>query len=190
VLGGQNIPNQARIGLGVFLAIILIPWQPLPADAASLSLILFVVAIAKEIVIGTLLGFAASLTFGALLIAAEAMGSSSGFSSGHTLNPAMGETGSAYNQLFVMITTLYFLVIDGHHWVLQALQRSFEVLPLNGNLPPASMETLMRMTAQLIAAGIQISLPVLGALLLTDITLGLLSRVAPASAGLLFGHAP
>jgi flagellar biosynthesis protein FliR len=33
VLGGQNIPNPVRIGLGLLLSAILLPWQALPAEA-------------------------------------------------------------------------------------------------------------------------------------------------------------
>jgi flagellar biosynthetic protein FliR len=37
----------------------------------------------------------------------------------------------------------------------------------------------MRLTSDMIVTGLQVSLPVVGALLLTDLTLGLLARVAP-----------
>jgi flagellar biosynthetic protein FliR len=179
VLGGKNIPNQVRIGLGLVLALVLIPWQPLPAGTETIGFLGFAVAIGKEALIGTLAGFAASLTFGAIQIAAEIMELGSGFASGHVLNPSMGNTGSAYNQLFVILSTLYFLVIDGHHTVLIAMERTFKVIPINGSLPFNSLDALIQMTSQLIASGIQLALPVMVALFLTDMTLGLLARVAP-----------
>lgn len=179
VLGGQSIPNQVRLAFGVTLAIVLIPWQPLPADAPSLDLFLFAAAILREIILGTLAGYAAGLTFGAMMIAAEAMGLASGFASSNVMNPALGTHGSSFNQLFTILATLFFVVIDGHHWFIQALQRTFVVFPLNQTVLPDSLATVLTMTSQLIAAGIQLSLPVMGALLLTDLALGLLSRVAP-----------
>lgn len=179
VLGGQTIPNEYRIGLGVLLTMMMVSWQPAPVGAEEMGLFMMAVSIAREVLLGTLIGFAASLTFGAIIIAGEAMGLGSGFSSGHIFNPALGDSGSAYNQFFVMIATLFFLIIDGHHGVLFALQRSFEAVPVAGAVFPGSPEVLMRMTAQLITVGIQISLPVMCALLVTDFTLGLLARVAP-----------
>lgn len=179
VLGGQNIPNQVRIGLGFVLAMVLIPWQPLPAEAASIGMIAYCVAIGKEIIIGTLVGFAADLAFGAIQMAGGAMGLGSGFESSRIFNPSMGDAGSAFDQIFVMTATMIFLVIDGHHLVLIAIQKTFEAVPINGSLPFNGMETVMMTTSTFIAAGIHLALPVMTALILADLTLGLLARVAP-----------
>ncbi len=179
MLGGQGIPNQVRIGLGLLLAAVLIPWQPLPADAESLSLLAFTIGIVKEILIGTLAGFAADMIFGAVQIAAETMGLGSGFSSGRVFNPALSESTSAYDQVFIMVATMYFLVINGHHSFLMGLARTFEVIPVNGSISLTSMNVLVSTFAELIGAGIRIALPVMAALFLTDLSLGLLARVAP-----------
>ncbi|HEX2993785.1 MAG TPA: flagellar biosynthetic protein FliR [Anaerolineales bacterium] len=179
VLGGQNIPSQVRIGLGFALAMVLIPWQPLPVDAESMGMVAYAVAIGKEILIGTLIGYAADLAFGAIQIAGAAMGIGSGFESSRIFNPAMGEGGSAFDQIFVMTAMMIFLVINGHHLVLIAIQKTFEVIPLNGPLPFGNMESVMLATSAFIAAGIHLALPVMTALLLADLTLGLLARVAP-----------
>jgi flagellar biosynthesis protein FliR len=179
VLGGQSIPNQVRLAFGIVLTAILIPWQPLPADAASLGLLGFAISIGKEIMIGTLAGFAASLTFGAIEIAGEVMGLGSGFSSGRIFNPAMSESGAAYNQLFVMVSMMVFLLLDGHHLFIIAMQKTFVVIPVNGAIPLDSFNVLAKMTSQLIAAGIQLALPVMAALTIADMSLGFLAKVAP-----------
>ncbi|MCX6078662.1 MAG: flagellar biosynthetic protein FliR [Chloroflexi bacterium] len=179
VFGGQSIPNQVRIGLGLALALVLVPWQPLKPDAAVIGTFAFGVSIAKEILIGTLVGFAADLTFGAIQIAGIAMGLGSGFESGRIFNPALGDAGSAFDQIFVILMMMFFLAIDGHHIVLIAMQKTFAVIPVNGPLPFNGMETLALTTAQLITAGIHLALPVMAALILTDLTLGLLARVTP-----------
>lgn len=179
VLGGQLIPTQVRIALGLLLAAILIPWQPIPASAKAIELIPFAVAIVREIALGTLVGFAADLTFGALQIAAELMGLSSGFAAAKVFNPALGDSGSAYDQLFLMVTFLVFLVTNGHHGVLLAIQKTFIAIPLNSSLPAVAEDHLLLMTSQLITAGIQLALPVMTAMLLTDLVLALLARVAP-----------
>lgn len=179
VLGGQTIPAQVRIGLGIILSAILIPWQPLGPEVKELGLLAFAAGILQELIIGALAGFAATLTFGAIQIAGEMMGVVSGFGAGNILNPTMGSTGSALDQLFVMVGMLIFLVLNGHHTFLMAVQRTFTVIPVNEALPFSDPETLLTMTANLITSGIQIALPVIGALLLADISMGLLARVAP-----------
>ena len=52
-------------------------------------------------------------------------------------------------------------------------------MPLNGTLPFGGLEAVMNATSTFIAAGIHLALPVMTALILTDLTLGLLARVAP-----------
>ena len=178
-LGGQNIPNQVRIGLGFVLAMVLIPWQPLPEAAASIGLMAYSVSIGKEILIGTLIGYSADLAFGAIQIAGAAMGLGSGFESSRIFNPSMGDSGSAFDQLFVMTATMVFLMIKGHHLVIVAIQKTFEILPLNGSLPFDGLQTIMTTTSTFIVAGIHLALPVMTAVILADLTLGLLARVAP-----------
>lgn len=179
MLGGRQIPNQVKVGLGILLTIVILPWQPLPPEAESIPAFAFALAIGRELLIGTLAGFAATLTFAALQIAGKVMGIGSGFGSGQIINPTLGDSGSAMNNFFLLVATLLFLVVNGHHFFLLGLQRTFEVAPLNSSLPNLSLETLLVMTAALIGAGIQLGLPVLGTVLLTDLTLGLLARVAP-----------
>jgi flagellar biosynthetic protein FliR len=179
VLGGQNIPGQVRIGLGFVLAIVLVPWQPLPAGTESIGAIGYAVALGKEILIGTLVGYSADLAFGAIQVAGAAMSVGSGFESSRIFNPAMGDSGSAYDQIFVMTAATVFLMIDGHHLVIIAIQRTFQLIPVNGDLPLDGLESVMTATSSFISAGIHIALPVMAALLLTDLTLGLLARVAP-----------
>lgn len=178
-LGGQSIPNQVRIGLGFVLALVLVPWQPLPETAAYMGLIEYGISIGKEILIGTLIGYSADLAFGAIQMAGAAMSMGSGFESSRIFNPSMGDAGSAYDQLFVMTAMVIFLMIDGHHLVIAAVGRTFALLPLNGSLAFGGLDSVMAATSTFIAAGIHLALPVMTALILTDLTLGLLARVAP-----------
>ncbi len=179
VLAGRATPDPIKIGLGLLVTMVIVPWQPLPADAPTLDVINFTAAIFRELLIGTLAGFAANLVFGALQIAGSMIGLGSGFAAGQILNPTLGDTGSAMDQVFVILATLLFLVMDGHHVFLLGVQRTFIAIPLNKPLPSLDMARLIVMFSELVAAGVQMSLSVVGTLLLTDIAMGLLARVAP-----------
>ena len=74
---------------------------------------------------------------------------------------------------------LIFVVLNGHHFVIQAVQQSFVLIPLQSAIPFDSPERLLTMTAGLISTGIQMALPVMCAIFLADLALGLLARVAP-----------
>ncbi|MFZ5808654.1 MAG: flagellar biosynthetic protein FliR [Chloroflexota bacterium] len=179
VLGGRAIPNQIKLGLGLILAIFLTPLQNTPFSGDGLALPAFAAAIAKELLIGTIAGYAAVLAFGALQITGSLMGLGSGFTAGQILNPALEESGTSLDQIFVTTSFLIFFVLNGHHSFILGLQRTFEILPLGAELPHIAQESVMRLTGNLIATGVQMALPILGALLLADLALGLLARVAP-----------
>jgi flagellar biosynthesis protein FliR len=194
VLGGRLIPNEIKIGLGLLLTLILAPVAmphlfPLSPDTPAMSLFVLGAAIARELAVGLVAGFAASLTFGVLQMAAEFMSGGSGFAAGRAFNPAFEGSGSSYDQLFLITTSLFFLAINGHHLVLMAVQQTFKALPLNSDFAQLGFlssgdalkdaERVMSLTVQLIGAGTLLALPVMGTALLTDLTLGLLARVAP-----------
>jgi len=179
VLGGRLVPNLVRIGFGLILAFVLLPWEALPPEAVPLPLLGFSLAIGKEIITGTLAGFGAALTFGVLQIAGEVMSTSSAFGSAQMLNPAFQDQGTSYSSVLSVLSMMIFLLINGHHQVLVAAQRTFEIFPINGSITDFSMGKLVMTSAQLISTGIHMSLPILGAMLLVEIAFGLLARVAP-----------
>jgi flagellar biosynthetic protein FliR len=179
MLGGNAIPTQVRIAFGLVLTIILVPWQTLPPATETIPLLAFAASILRELIIGVIAGYAANLTFGAISIAGEMISTSAGFSAGRILNPMLGDSTTSIDQLFVLFALALFLVIDGHHGFIAALKQTFDLIPVNTALPDFMANSLIKMTAQLIVLGIQMALPVVGTLLLTDITLGLLARVAP-----------
>lgn len=179
VLGGTSIPNQFKIGFGVILAMTLVPWTVLPAGTETIPLLAFVFDILKELIIGLLIGYTVALTFGAFQVASKLMEQGAGFSAGQIFNPTLGEMSSAYDQFFLMIVFIYFLSIDGYHVIILALQKTFEVLPVNSAIPPISSSSLLYIFSTLIMNGFQMALPVMGSLLLADLTLGVLAKVAP-----------
>jgi flagellar biosynthetic protein FliR len=186
VLAGRMVPNPVRVGLGLLLTAVLIPWQPLSAETPSLPAFSLLAAIFRELLVGALAGFAAVLTFGAVQTAGELMGVGGGFGAGRVLNPTFESSGSAVDQFFLMVTMLLFLVLNGHHLVLAAAQRTFVAWPVNSPLPAAWLADpagaagpLLRLTMDLMAAGVLLAMPVIGASLLADLTLGLLARLAP-----------
>jgi len=194
VLGGRLIPNPVKIGLGLLVTLIMAPVAmphlfPLSPETPSMPMIVLGAAIARELAVGLVAGFAATLTFGVLQMASEFMSSGSGFAAGRAFNPTFGGSGSSYDELFVLMTSLLFLVVNGHHLVLLAVQRTFVALPLNSDFSQLGFvsggdalkdaERVLSLTMQLIGAGAMLALPVMGTALLADLTLGLLARVAP-----------
>jgi len=179
MLGGNTIPLQIRVALGFLLALVMIPWQPLSAAVPPMPTLVMIMAILQEMIIGLIIGFAATLTFGAIQVAANFMGLNTGFAAGQVLNPTFGSSGSAYDSLYLIMCTLYFIALDGQLLWLKAMGLSFQILPLHGTLPPFSVDLFLRTFATMINIGFHLSLPVVAAVVLTDVSAGLLAKVAP-----------
>ncbi len=178
-LGGSSIPNQFKLALGIVLSLVVIPWDAVGQAEQVLPVLSFAAAILQELIVGLLVGFAAILTFGAFQIAAKVMELGSGFTAGQVFNPTLGDIGSAFDQLFLMVVVLFFFITNGHHVFLLGITRSFDILPVMAPLETIPIERVVFYFASFFSFGVQIALPVFGAILMADLALGLLAKVAP-----------
>jgi flagellar biosynthetic protein FliR len=78
-----------------------------------------------------------------------------------------------------MVAALAFLAINGHLHMLSALAESFKTLPIGNMMPNQGFHDVARWGSSIFVYALQISLPILAALLITNIALGILTRAAP-----------
>jgi flagellar biosynthetic protein FliR len=75
---------------------------------------------------------------------------------------------------------LIFLVIDGHHFVIEALALSFRAIPVGGVIVSQPFaDQLVSMTGLMFVVAVKLAAPVLVALFLTNISLAVMARVMP-----------
>lgn len=181
IFSGRNIPNIVKIGLSGILALILLPVSA-NASLAPISTTLgpFVLNIAQEVLLGTVIGFASNLVFVAVSMGAGMMGLQVGFRAASLFNPIFNASSAALDQFYSFLIAGLFLAIDGHHWLLLAIQRTFQVVPVGTFVfDEITTDRLIVLTSQAFVAAIQIAFPVVGVLLLTDVGLGLIARAVP-----------
>lgn len=183
VFNNRSMPTPAKIGFAALLALIILPVSPtagqrlvtLPTD-----LFPFILIMAQETLIGVLIGFVSNLVFMAVGMGAGVMGLQIGFQAANIFDPFINTQSSALEQLYSLIAVAIFLIIDGHHWLILALVRTFEIAPLGSFVfDSVTMEQLLRLTGESFVAAIQIALPIMSTLILTDLGLGLVARAVP-----------
>jgi flagellar biosynthetic protein FliR len=92
----------------------------------------------------------------------------------------MGSQSSAVAIFFSQITTLLFVVMNGHLMVLMAVNKSFVAFPVDQNFLQAMAQMkLYKLGSDLFASALWIALPMVGMLMFTNLALGIISRVAP-----------
>lgn len=183
IFGHESVPPQLKIALGLFLALAFYPVASKDFNVIALSdfqLLSFALLVIKEVMVGMLLGFAVSIIFYAALMAGEIIGFNMGLGFSQFFNPMLGQSTSFMGNFFYLISLLIFLVINGHHFLLQALQSSYSSVPVGGfSVNEFMYEELMKLSRTLFIVGVKISAPALVALFLSNVVLGILSRVVP-----------
>jgi len=95
------------------------------------------------------------------------------------VDPEHSEPAPLIGSFLTILLMLYFLALNGHLQAIAALADSFRVLPVGANLRLDDMHALLAAGAGIFATGLRIALPVIAAILIANLTLGMLMRTAP-----------
>ena len=179
VFGSSNIPPQIKVVLSLMLALILYPFIPLITvypDRPDH----YIMLIASEMLIGLVLGIIARFLFAAVEFAGTVIGFQMGLGMAMVFDPQSQEQISIVGKFENITATLIFLAMDGHLIVLQALVRSYSVLPPGGaSISRPLVENLTELSASVFVIGLQIGAPLIVALFLANAVVGLLARSVP-----------
>lgn len=187
-LGGRLVPGRVKAAIGFALVIITYPSlvAELPAAGGPLPFgaVVFAGLLAKEIFVGFTLGFVASLVFEAVQVAGRIADLQRGATMSGLFTPELPERISGLAQFKLLLAVVIFLTTGAHRFFITAVVRSFEIIPalkfpnVEAGWTPA-VEFLTMITGSVLSIGIQIAVPVIITLLLTDLLFGLISRAAP-----------
>ena len=179
VFGSSNVPPQIKVVLSLMLALILYPFIPLITvypDRPDH----YIMLIASEMLIGLVLGIIARFLFAAVEFAGTVIGFQMGLGMAMVFDPQSQEQISIVGKFENITATLIFLAMDGHLIVLQALVRSYSVLPPGGaSISGPLVENLTELSASVFVIGLQIGAPLIVALFLANAIVGLLARSVP-----------
>jgi len=180
VFGNAVVPIRFRVGLAVLTAALIYPsavaW-PVPAMEGPLD-VAFVMA--AELAIGATLGFVANCVFYGIQLAGHMIALQMGLGMSMMFDPNTRTQTTELAVLFVLLATVTFLALDGHHWLLLAVWKSFQAVPLGGfALTGGIMEQVVLATTGLFDVALTLMLPVLGVLMLAELALAIMSRIMP-----------
>ncbi len=136
--------------------------------------------LANEALVGLLLGLGINILFSGIQVAGQLVSQMSGLSLAEVFNPAFDEEESVFSQLFYFLTMAVFVAVGGHRIVTEALLETFAAAPPgHAALGTNFVDVLASILAQSFTLGIRAAAPMLVALLLSNLVLGLISRTLP-----------
>jgi flagellar biosynthetic protein FliR len=183
IFGSQSIPLQLKAGLAFFISIILYPsvlqQHGMPVFPATTGL--FVFMIIKELFVGIIIGFVASLLFTIVQFAGYLVDVLTGFSFVELIDPFSDTSVSIFGQFNVLVFTILFLLLNGHYFMLLAIQKSFEVIPMLGvHINTGSLTSFMiHAVGNIFSLGFKFSAPIFVTLMLTQVALAVVARTVP-----------
>lgn len=180
----RAVPLPGR--LAAVLAIGLALAEPV---GAGLTLPGLAAAAAVNAAVGAALGYLTGLAFHAFSIAGALIDATSGLSVAQVIDPTRGEQGAVFSRLFHLTALTLFYVVGGLALVVRGLALSVDVIALDGTLAaaPALARVAVAHTSRLMIAGAELAMPVMAALFVTEVVLGLAARFAPQANVFLLG---
>ncbi len=178
LFGGRSIPMRIRVSFALVLSIMVFPILP-PAPPLDLLSFAMVLAVGRELLIGVTAGFVLQLVFAALAVAGEviALGMGLGFAS--LVDPDKGVQVPVVGQVLVIMATLLFLAMDGHLALVSFMVLSFTGLPIGGGISFEDFAAVAGWGSVMFGHAVMIALPAVGALLLANLAMGVVTRAAP-----------
>jgi flagellar biosynthesis protein FliR len=181
-LGGPAVPGQIKVGLSIVVAAVLFPSLS-HQGSAPVSAFVYVALLAKELIIGSIIGLLTQIVFYGIQLAGILIDTQRGMNQITYLAPQLPGNVSILGNLKFQAGLVIFLAFEGHLIFIRALASSFSVLPLltmphihAGWIAVADQATAI--TARTITIGFQIAAPVILAIFLVDLSFGCVSKAA------------
>lgn len=173
----RMLPAQAKIGFAVALAV---PIAPRIADRVPPPEVLpMIEATLLQVAAGLALGFLTQILFAAVQAAGELVDLFAGFTIAATYDPFTNANQAVFGRFYYLLAMTLLFVLDGHLLLVRGFLDSFTAMPTGLPDLGSVSEVLIGALGMFFLAALEIAAPVLAALFLTEVALGLLSKAAP-----------
>lgn len=178
--GHQSVPVQVKVGVGAFIALVMFPAAQATSPLPDLQFAVFVLTVVKEIMVGLVLGCALGVLFSGIRYAGELISFSMGLSLANIFDPESSQQTPVLGEFIYLVTLLIFFALNGHHFVLEALQLTYAAVPVGGfTMGPALADRLVALAGTVFVVAVKVAAPVMVAIFLTNVSLSILARVMP-----------
>ena len=136
--------------------------------------------VCKEATIGLIMGFVARLFFDALSFGFGYMGLQMGFNAASAYDHHIEANTPVISQLIMILATLIFLSLNGHHLFLRAIMQSMETIPIGGiSIHKDLPNYLLELSTSIFLIGVKISAPMSLLIFLLNCAFGIISKAVP-----------
>jgi flagellar biosynthesis protein FliR len=175
-------PMQVKAGLAGLCAFIMYPFiLQISHFAVPTDLVSFTGLLAKELVVGILIGFSASLIFTGIQVSGHLLSMEMGIAMSNVLDPVTQQNVPIVGQFYLFVASIVFIYINGHQWLFSTIHESYASIPigLDFSFTKPLIEQLIIFFSNLYATAFSLILPIFEIMILITILMGFLSKVVP-----------
>jgi flagellar biosynthetic protein FliR len=177
--GARTIPTRVKLFLCLTVTVAIMPAIP-PTQVEQLLSLNTALLVGKQTIIGVMLGFVTVMVVNTFTLAGQIIAMQSGLGFASLVDPARGMNVPAVGQIFLILSSLLFWVMDGHLAYLQFVAASFETLPIgNEYLNSIKFKEVALWGGWMFATALSLALAPLTAMLLINFSFGIMTRAAP-----------
>ncbi len=176
---GRFISMRSKVVLALLITLVVAPSLALPPPVSPFTWH-GILLILQQVGIGLAMGLIFALVFEAFVIAGHLVSMSMGLAMASMIDPSTGVNSPVIGRYYIIMVTLIFLLLNGHVLVFKVVFDSFEHLPVGLHwFDQASLMSIIGFASNMFEAGVMVALPIVTALLLVNIALGVISRASP-----------
>lgn len=176
------IPHQLKVGLSAMCAFIMYPFVLQHADIITPNnLVSLFILLLKELGIGILIGFTASLLFVAVQIGGQIISMQMGLAIANALDPVTKQNVPVVGQFYLFLASMVFIILNGHQWLFSSVYDSYHTIPLGMDFTFSShiTEQLLIFTSKLFLIAYSLIVPIFSVLFVTTLLMGIVAKIMP-----------
>ena len=174
------IPILSKAGLAIIVTIVLFPVLNHEMVAFPETVLGVLQLIIAELIIGIILGLLVQVFFEGVRMMGQTVGFQTGFAISNIIDPQSGAQVSLFSNLAYLVAFTLFILLNGHHILLNAVRESFTILPVGAvSLNSEMFEKLLVLYGEMFAIAIKIGAPAIAALLFTKVAFGIVTKLMP-----------
>lgn len=136
--------------------------------------------VAQQVLIGVAMGFILQLVMAAVVFGGQVIAYSMGLGFAAMMDPQNGVQVPVVSQFYLILATLLFLMFDGHLILIDILAQSFHTFPVaTSGLSQSSLQEIIGWGSRMFSDGLLMGLPIVAALLMVNLGMGIVTRAAP-----------
>lgn len=179
IFGASTTPTRVRLLMAVAITVAVAPMLPPMPQADLLSLKSTLITL-QQVLIGVAMGFVSLMLMQVFVLTGQIIGMQTSLGFASMVDPSSGQQTPVVGNFFLVLTTLIFLSVDGHLIMLRMLIASFNTIPVStSGMSLGSYRQIAEWGSYMFGAALTMSLSAIIALLIINLSFGVMTRAAP-----------